>query len=553
MAFADISFGDFFLVFLRPCRVPASRRLQSLHRRCTAGTIFLILSASRAHAQAGAADAAHWLDTPGMIALAAVALVSVISLAWAVFRIRSLKTEVKTAARAMRTLAESEKRYRFIIDHSTDVMWQLDRELRISYLSDAIWSLAGYAPKDMIGTSFADLVTAESYRDLDEKLQLLDRHPLPPNADPFKVELEIFRRDQSTVWVEVHATALRAVQGDVVGYFGVTRDVSERKHVELALRGSEAKFRTLLEGAPFAVTILRTEDGLLLYANQRAADQLATPIDDIIGRNASEYFENPATVLEIDRRLRDTGYVSNLQVRLKRMNGEAFWALHSSRLVAFEGTTASFVAFSDISASKRVEADLLQANDLLRQNLEEISHLQAQLREQAVRDALTGLFNRRYLDETLDRELARAKREQSALALVMINVDHFKQVNDTYGHPAGDEVLKSLAQMLTHNTRTEDIVCRYGGEEFLIMLPKATAEVAHARAEQWRQIFEASAVTVDRRTIRATISLGVAAYPENAIDVAELSNLTDEALYTAKKTGRNKVIISSSSRRDATA
>jgi diguanylate cyclase (GGDEF)-like protein len=169
--------------------------------------------------------------------------------------------------------------------------------------------------------------------------------------------------------------------------------------------------------------------------------------------------------------------------------------------------------------------------------------LREALREQSVRDGLTGLFNRRYLEATLDRELARAARAGTPLAVVMADIDHFKRINDTLGHDAGDDVLRAIARKLLGSVRASDIVCRYGGEEFVVLMPDASAEAAVARAERLR----ASLAELDppqgagKVLPRVTVSAGVAAYPDHAGSGAALIALADEALYAAKRNGRDQV------------
>lgn len=184
-----------------------------------------------------------------------------------------------------------------------------------------------------------------------------------------------------------------------------------------------------------------------------------------------------------------------------------------------------------------------KANLLLQAQLTEIQNLQAALREQAIRDPLTGCFNRRYLQETLPRECARARREGYPLALIMLDIDHFKQVNDTYGHPAGDEMLRMLGGMLRASIRSGDMVCRYGGEEFLLVLPNVSGEVAVPRAEAIRAAFAQSSILHDQCTIQATVSLGVAVIENVDACCDELIKRADEALYAAKRTGRNRVVV----------
>jgi diguanylate cyclase (GGDEF)-like protein len=174
--------------------------------------------------------------------------------------------------------------------------------------------------------------------------------------------------------------------------------------------------------------------------------------------------------------------------------------------------------------------------------------LREALREHSVRDSLTGLFNRRYLEETLERELRRAARKGQPLAVVMLDVDHFKRVNDTFGHDAGDAVLRSLAATLRAAVRGSDIICRYGGEEFIAMLPEAGLETALQRAEALRAAVARTEVSDGRQKIGpVTLSLGVAAYPEHGETPAALIARADEALYAAKREGRNRVVVATPS------
>lgn len=172
-----------------------------------------------------------------------------------------------------------------------------------------------------------------------------------------------------------------------------------------------------------------------------------------------------------------------------------------------------------------------------------IKKAQVELQEQVIRDPLTGLFNRRFLTETLEREFARAKRERAPISLVMIDIDHFKAVNDAYGHDAGDAILVGLAKLLQDQTRGGDIVSRYGGEEFLVVLPNVTAEIAFQIAEKWRKSFEDSNMPYETGGIRATISCGIAEYPFHGETAADVITNADRAMYLAKQMGRNCVMI----------
>jgi diguanylate cyclase (GGDEF)-like protein/PAS domain S-box-containing protein len=195
----------------------------------------------------------------------------------------------------------------------------------------------------------------------------------------------------------------------------------------------------------------------------------------------------------------------------------------------------------DISEHKRHRIEQQQTNEKLALQLREIQGLHQLLQEQTIRDGLTGLFNRRYLDETLPREMSRAKRDGYPLAVMMIDIDHFKQINDTYGHAGGDEALRALAAIFRQSAREGDIACRYGGEEFAIMLPRMSIEAALARAEKWRLGIESTQVQHGDLKIHFTISAGVAGYPDHASDYETLIERADLALYASKNSGRNRI------------
>lgn len=194
-------------------------------------------------------------------------------------------------------------------------------------------------------------------------------------------------------------------------------------------------------------------------------------------------------------------------------------------------------------AEQQQSIKLREANALLLKQITEIEILQAKLRQQAIRDPLTNLFNRRYLTEILEIELPRATREAQPLGMLIADVDFFKKINDTYGHKAGDLVLQALADLLMNNVGEGETVYRYGGEEFLILLPATPLHAAYQRAEKLRQKFAALRVPHKGHQIQATMSLGVASFPTHGSNDDELLQAADKALYVAKNSGRNCVKI----------
>jgi diguanylate cyclase len=192
---------------------------------------------------------------------------------------------------------------------------------------------------------------------------------------------------------------------------------------------------------------------------------------------------------------------------------------------------------------KHSEVALQQANEDLRERLGEIQNLQDKLEDQANHDPLTGVFNRRYLKTTLERELARCRRDEIPLTLMMLDVDHFKSINDCYGHLVGDEMLRKLGIILKRSARAEDFPCRYGGEEFVMLFPGMTSDIALQRAEQLRLAFETTVVPSPYGEVRTTLSIGVASYPVHANEQDALIHCADLALYAVKHRGRNGVLL----------
>lgn len=171
-------------------------------------------------------------------------------------------------------------------------------------------------------------------------------------------------------------------------------------------------------------------------------------------------------------------------------------------------------------------------------------NLRTILEHQSIRDSLTNLFNRRFMEIALDRELRRAVRHQKPLAVLMLDIDHFKQLNDTYGHEAGDVVLREVAGIMRQAVRSEDTVCRYGGEEFVAILPELGTDDALSRAESIRHMVSELRLYHRGEALReVTISIGVAVYPHNSDSADQLLSLADRALYEAKHLGRNRVIL----------
>jgi diguanylate cyclase (GGDEF)-like protein/PAS domain S-box-containing protein len=179
-------------------------------------------------------------------------------------------------------------------------------------------------------------------------------------------------------------------------------------------------------------------------------------------------------------------------------------------------------------------------------------HLRNSLLEQAIHDPLTGLFNRRYMEEMLHREISRVQRKDAPLGIIMLDIDYFKRLNDSFGHEGGDTLLQALGKFLRSNIRREDIACRFGGEEFILILPEASLEITRKRAEKLRQgVQDLQVAYRDQPLGPVTVSMGVAVFPDHGPQVEELIRAADAALYSAKEGGRNRVAVAAETARES--
>lgn len=218
-------------------------------------------------------------------------------------------------------------------------------------------------------------------------------------------------------------------------------------------------------------------------------------------------------------------------------HGEAMGLMYLSPYVGGETVTTEI---EKVASEERLARTIAEQSALALANLK----LRDALKMQSIRDPLTGLFNRRYMEESFERELRRAARRQSGMGVLMIDLDHFKKLNDSMGHDAGDAVLRSFGSLLKDHFRADDIVCRYGGEEFTVILPDASAEEAYKRsielcAATRRMLVQHKGQMVDS----VTISIGVAILGQHGMTTDGLLGAADSALYAAKRQGRDRVIV----------
>lgn len=317
--------------------------------------------------------------------------------------------------------------------------------------------------------------------------------------------------------------------------------------------GPESLDRHLLTGMMDIMTdhvfILRREGPRyrLVYCNQAMANFMHQRPADLCGRRLDEIVPDPELYQRIagnyDRVL-DAGHILRFEETTEgfEANQVRIFDTCLSPMPGTDGNALYICGISrDTTARREAELALQQANETLETQLAENRELHRQLEEEAIRDPLTNLFNRRYFLESLTRELSRAHRETYPVTLMMLDIDHFKELNDSHGHSVGDQVLVEVSQRLCAGMRKEDVVCRWGGEEFLIMMPGLSLADAHVRIMSWRRDHSPMAVQLPGLSLAISFSSGLATAPHHGTTTDDVINATDKALYEAKTNGRNQV------------
>jgi diguanylate cyclase (GGDEF)-like protein/PAS domain S-box-containing protein len=394
-------------------------------------------------------------------------------------------------------------------------------------------------------------------------------------TDIYHEEVRMIRQDSSMFWADISLRALRGERGALEGIIGIIADITERKQMHDELQHANAQL------SHWVAELRRHNEDMTLI--NRMSDQLqrCRTVEDayqVITRHGARLFDQQAGALYI--RNTTTGIVEVvaswgeepphdlLVLPDSCLAMECTYATQINTLnphltcPAMQTFSQPCICTPLIVQGERIGVLRLSSNQIehvqQRDRWERLGEmvaehlalaltnlqLRARLHEQSIRDPLTGLYNRRYLDETMGREIRKATRHQRPVGVIMLDLDHFKQFNDTYGHDGGDTLLRAVGTFLQQHIRGEDIVCRYGGEEFTLILPEATLDSTIRRAHEICSGIRRLSISHNGRALRSiTASLGIAAFPEHGSDADTVMKAADMALYQAKAGGRNQIII----------
>lgn len=436
--------------------------------------------------------------------------------------------------RALELLRGSEGRARRIIETSGDAFVSMGSDGVVEAWNGAAEVTFGWRADEAIGRPLHELIIPPEQRA--DHLRGLERMRAGEQASILgqTLELTALRRDGGELPVELTVWAID--DDDRRSFNAFVRDISARVAAQEALAASVERFRLTQLHAPIGMALvglggrwLQVNPALCLLVGRSEKDLLALTFGDIT--HPDDLAEDLGLVEQL---LRGDIRSYELEKRYLRPDGQTVHVLLSVSLLYTDGEPQYFIVhILDIGARRRDEEALKVA-------AAELAALNCELSLLSTTDPLTGTFNRRHIDEVLSAACQTAQRHDDSVAVLLIDIDHFKQVNDHHGHRSGDDVLKIVTRRLASAVRTEDTLGRWGGEEFIAVLPRTDQAAAVALAERLRSCVADEPVPVgDDYALRITISIGVASatYPAPERLVAD----ADRAMYSAKETGRNRV------------
>ena len=466
------------------------------------------------------------------------------------------------------SITHSEERYRELFENASDIIFTFDFEGRLLSVNRAVERIAGYTRAEALQMKLTDAVAPE-YEYLCRKL--ID--PQVGGEIPLNYELEFFAKDRSRIALGLSTRPIFR-GGKAVAVQGIARDITKHKRTETALQEANQKLEAWvseLEQRTHEMTLLN-EMGDILRACLTTEEAY-----NVIVRVAQQIFPVQVGALYVigpSRKVVEAAAVWGDASQLERaFSPPECWALRRGRTHWVENSHSGLICrhihhptpegYMCIPMMAQSEAlgvlHLMQPHNVKMTDTKQrmaitmsehiamaLSNLRLHetLRSQSIRDPLTGLFNRRFMEESLELEIRRATRNQRPLGMIMIDLDHFKYFNDTFGHEAGDLLLKELGALLKGNIRGEDIACRYGGEEFTLILPEGTGAVTRQRAEFFKDAIQRLDVHYRGRPLgKITASMGVAVFPDHGRTASALIDAADKALYRSKNEGRDRVTL----------
>lgn len=460
-------------------------------------------------------------------------------------RILELEQAEAEWVRAQDALRQSEHQLKLITDNLPAYVAYVGlNDLRYQFVNSKFEESYKIPRSQIIGSHIKDIIGQSNYEFAQKYLDIVRQGQATSYENRFITA-------GTKRWVKVNYVPDINDQGKAEAVVVLSLDITERRRAEQALRENEERLDLALSVANDGIWDWYIESNTVFfdrrYYTMAGYEPNEFPGDFGEWEKRVHPDDIQKTKLAIEQYLAGESEGYDAEFRFLHKSGDYMWIRAKGKIVACDeaGNPVRFVGtHSDITERVWAKMELQRANKQLQTRLVEIKELEAALREQAIRDPLTGVFNRRYMDEALQQELARTSRKGGTFSVVILDLDYLKEVNDNYGHvTGGDKALQTLADTLNHMCREEDTLCRYAGDEFLVILYDTPAQVAYERASQWREAISRIKITANGRKFGITFSAGVASFPSHGSTSDGILQNADRALYQAKELGRDQVVV----------
>ena len=447
-------------------------------------------------------------------------------------------------AREASRLLQSEERFRVLVGSILDhAIFMLDSEGRVTSWNSGAERLKGYHEEEILGQHFSRFYLPEDIERGKPQYEL----ELASAEDRFEAEGWRVRKNGSTFWAHVVITAMRDRGETLLGFAKTVRDLTERRLATERIMAGDAQFQAFMNHSP-SLMFIKDLGGRYLHVNDQFTRAFGIERKDIISRTDSEIFPaNLAAQFQTnDARVLATGAAIEVEEVARYGDGQLHTSIvHKFPMLDSNGQiTALGGVVTDITERKRLEEALTQKTIELNAAIQAETTLrekQEHLKLIATHDALTGVPNRTLLQQRAEHAIAVSRRSGRLLAVLFIDLDQFKEVNDRMGHAAGDAVLREVTARLAGCLREVDTIARHGGDEFVVLLEELEKLEEVEQVTVRMQEVMAEPLAIEGRSLRMTSSIGVALCPRDAQEVSALIRRADRAMYRAKELGRNTI------------
>ena len=468
-------------------------------------------------------------------------------------------------------LETSEQKFRVTFEQATVGIYHINLVGEFLRFNQRFSQITGYFSEEIKQKTLDEIIFYEDLPKYQRQIQRLLNH----ETQTLTLEQRLLRGDGLIIWINITVSIINKKDGSPDYLLGIVEEIQERKQTEIKLKKANHKLKQIVEQlakknqertllsrvSQFLQSCNSIEEAYKILADliqplfsdcslgiyqlneQQTLATLVSSSGDFLNSKKEFRFSECWALRQGKAHYND---ITHSQLFCPHVETNLITRATLCYPIVAQGKTLGILHISATDQTKltpQTENLAKTVSDYLTLSLANLK-LRQDLKNQSIRDSLTGLYNRRHLYEFLDKEISKARRHKTNIGIILIDIDHFKKINDNYNHGLGDVVLRDMGEFLSNNIRESDIACRYGGEEFILIFPHANLENTHKRAEVLRKKIKRLNFRFQQHHLESvTVSIGVANFPRHGLTAEDAIHYADLALFEAKKQGRDRTII----------